>query len=48
MPTARSGLAAAVVNNIIYAIGGYIGNNHLSTNEAYNPSTLILYWFQKQ
>jgi N-acetylneuraminic acid mutarotase len=38
MLTARAGLAAAVVNNIIYAIGGYNGRE-LSTNEAYDPST---------
>jgi hypothetical protein len=46
MPTTRYFLAAAVVNNIIYAIGGYNGNP-LSTNEAY-ASTFTLYWFQKQ
>jgi N-acetylneuraminic acid mutarotase len=38
MPTPRYYLAAAVVNNIIYAIGGY-RNTYLSTNEAYDPST---------
>jgi N-acetylneuraminic acid mutarotase len=38
MPTRRAYLAAAVVNNIIYAIGGYT-DYHLSTNEAYDPST---------
>jgi N-acetylneuraminic acid mutarotase len=47
MPTARAYLAAAAVNNIIYAIGGYNGS-YLSTNEAYNPFSLTLYWFQKQ
>jgi hypothetical protein len=48
MPTARYGLAAAAVNNIIYAIGGSNGSgSYLSTNEAY-ASTFNLYWFQKQ
>ena len=36
MPTARSGLAAAVVNNKIYAIGRDGGS---SNNEEYDPST---------
>lgn len=36
MPTARYGAAAAVVNGIIYVIGGYNGN-YLATVEAYNP-----------
>ena len=35
MPTTRGNLAAAVVNNIIYAIGG--GGVYLATNEAYDP-----------
>ena len=40
MSTRRKGLAAAVVNGKIYAIGGYnIASGHLSTNEEYNPST---------
>jgi N-acetylneuraminic acid mutarotase len=38
MPTPRSSLAAAVVNNKIYAIGGF-NYRHLSTNEVYDPST---------
>jgi N-acetylneuraminic acid mutarotase len=37
MPTARTDLAAAVVNNKIYAIGGYNGR-YLSTNEVYDPA----------
>jgi hypothetical protein len=49
MPTARRNLAAAAVNNIIYAIGGYsTGGGYLSTNEAYYPFSLNLYWFKKQ
>jgi N-acetylneuraminic acid mutarotase len=39
MPTARSGLAAAVVDGIIYAIGGSAPNVELATVEAYDPST---------
>jgi N-acetylneuraminic acid mutarotase len=38
MPTARSGLAAGVVNGVIYVIGGANGPS-LTTVEAYNPST---------
>jgi len=38
MPTARYGLAIGVVNNKIYAIGGYNGA-YLSTNEEYDPAT---------
>jgi N-acetylneuraminic acid mutarotase len=38
MGTPRSGLAAAVVNNTIYAIGGMNINGAISTTEAYNPS----------
>ena len=40
MPTARWGLAAAAVNGIIYAIGGYNGN-YLSTVQAYRIPKLI-------
>jgi N-acetylneuraminic acid mutarotase len=36
MPTARQGLAAAVVNGSLYAIGGYNGS-YLSTVESYTP-----------
>jgi len=40
MPTARSGLTASVVDDIIYVIGGYSGTNtQLDTVEAYNPAT---------
>ena len=39
MPTARNGLAAVAVNNIIYAIGGWNGSSVLSANQAYDPST---------
>ena len=44
MPTARSGLASATVNGIVYAIGGAdttasSTNPHLSTVEAYDAAT---------
>jgi N-acetylneuraminic acid mutarotase len=39
MPTARSGLGVAVVNNKIYAIGGSNNNTQLAVNEEYNPVT---------
>ena len=39
MPTARSELAAGVVNGIIYAMGGQNGINNFATVEAYNPGT---------
>lgn len=35
----RAGLAAAVVGEKIYAIGGYNGTHYLSTVEEYNPAT---------
>jgi predicted Zn-dependent protease len=38
MPTAREGLAVGVVNNKIYAIGGW-GGSYLSTVEEYDPAT---------
>jgi hypothetical protein len=38
MPVARFGLAAAVVNNKIYAIGGW-RSTYLTTNQEYDPST---------
>jgi N-acetylneuraminic acid mutarotase len=41
MPTARLGLVTAVVNDSIYAIGGYAGINQpgLTANEVYDPAT---------
>jgi N-acetylneuraminic acid mutarotase len=42
MPTARSGLSSAVVNGILYTIGGYTNASAVTAsaaNEAYNPST---------
>ena len=40
MPTARSGFAIAVYDNLIYCIGGAVGNNqYVGNNEVYNPST---------
>lgn len=39
MTTARSRVGVAVVNGLLYAIGGYDGQRRLSTVEAYNPET---------
>ena len=39
MPTARVLLTAAVVDGIIYAIGGNDGTSYVTTVEAYNPAT---------
>ena len=39
MPTPRAQLSLAVVNNVIYAIGGRDGKQTLKTVEAYNPLT---------
>uniref|UniRef100_A0A5F9DAB1 Kelch like family member 18 n=1 Tax=Oryctolagus cuniculus TaxID=9986 RepID=A0A5F9DAB1_RABIT len=39
MTTARSRVGVAVVNGLLYAIGGYDGQLRLSTVEAYNPET---------
>jgi hypothetical protein len=42
MPTARMGLAVGVVNNILYAVGGYQTSpvlRHLDTVQAYDPAT---------
>ena len=39
MPTARTDLAAAAVNNKIYAIGGRAGWTGLTTVEEYDPAT---------
>ena len=38
MLTARGGLGVAVVNDIIYAIGGTNGSSVLNVNEAFDPS----------
>jgi N-acetylneuraminic acid mutarotase len=45
MPTARSGLRVAVVDDKIYAIGGW-NEGFLSTNEMYDPETNT--WTTKQ
>ncbi len=37
MPTARAYLGLAVVNDVLYAIGGFDGTNWLSTNEQFKP-----------
>ncbi len=39
MPTRRWGLAAGVLNGILYAVGGYNGTNIVATVEAYDPAT---------
>ena len=39
MPTARSGVSAATMSGIVYAIGGGTGITALATNEAYDPGT---------
>jgi N-acetylneuraminic acid mutarotase len=39
MPTARTHLAVAAVNNKIYAIGGYNGSTFVNTNQEYDPAT---------
>ncbi len=39
MPTVRSGLGVAVVEGKIYVIGGHNYENHLGTNEMYDPAT---------
>ncbi|MBI4569006.1 MAG: hypothetical protein HY719_11485 [Planctomycetes bacterium] len=48
MPTARSELGAATVNNIIYAIGGRVGDGSVKSAvvEAYDPATNS--WTTKQ
>jgi N-acetylneuraminic acid mutarotase len=38
MPTARYGVAAAAIGDILYVVGGY-SNNYLTTLEAYNTVT---------
>ncbi len=37
MPTSRAYLGVAVVNDVLYAIGGFDGTNWLNVNEQYNP-----------
>ncbi len=37
MPTARAYLGVVVVNDVLYAIGGFDGTNWLSTVEQYTP-----------
>jgi hypothetical protein len=37
MPTKRSGMAVAVVNGVIYAIGGISSDGYETKNEAYDP-----------
>ncbi|KAL3054463.1 kelch-like protein 18 [Trematomus bernacchii] len=39
MKTSRSRVGVAVVNGLLYAIGGYDGQSRLSTVEVYNPET---------
>ncbi|KAG7273874.1 hypothetical protein CRUP_025935 [Coryphaenoides rupestris] len=39
MRTARSRVGVAVVNGVLYAIGGFDGQSRLSTVEVYNPET---------
>ncbi|TNN42452.1 Kelch-like protein 18 [Liparis tanakae] len=39
MRTARSRVGVAVINGLLYAIGGYDGQSRLSTVEVYNPET---------
>uniref|UniRef100_A0A3P8WCH7 Kelch-like family member 18 n=2 Tax=Cynoglossus semilaevis TaxID=244447 RepID=A0A3P8WCH7_CYNSE len=39
MRTARSRVGVAVVNGLLYAIGGYDGQSRLRTVEVYNPET---------
>jgi N-acetylneuraminic acid mutarotase len=38
MASTREGLAAAAVNNKIYAIGGHDGSTYLATVEEYDPA----------
>ncbi len=37
MPTARAYLGLAVVNDVLYAVGGFEGSNWLSSNEEFQP-----------
>ena len=38
MSTARIGCGVAVVENMLYAIGGFDGTNYLNTVERYDPA----------
>lgn len=37
MSTRRIGVGVAVVNRLLYAVGGYDGGNRLNTVESYHP-----------
>ena len=37
MKTKRIGVGCAVVNRLLYAVGGYDGNNRLNSVECYHP-----------
>lgn len=37
MLTRRIGVGVAVINRLLYAVGGYDGANRLSSCECYNP-----------
>ena len=39
LPTPRSGLAVAVVNGVLYTIGGDLGGFQVATVQAYDPAT---------
>lgn len=39
MATKRIGVGCAIVNRIIYAVGGFDGHNRLSSVEKYVPET---------
>ena len=41
MTTPRSSLAVAVVDDVLYALGGY-GDGWLASNEAYLPSSYLV------
>jgi hypothetical protein len=37
MPTARTRLGAAVMNNLLYAVGGRVGSTDFTKVERYTP-----------
>lgn len=37
MQTRRIGVGVAVINRLLYAVGGYDGTHRLSSSECYNP-----------